>query len=148
MTNATIATKKTELNLATRFVGKLKTYSPEQLATLFVCSTGAILALTGGAYLLESFAKVQSLDLADPVFGLSFRWLVLFFGLLELIVAMFCLFTTRRTLSLWLILWLVAQFAIYRIGLRQMGWSHPYWGCSPTEYVRQNGSGEKCRDLF
>jgi hypothetical protein len=98
----------------------------EQLGSFFVSSAGALLALTGSAYLVQFFSDIQSLDVIDPVFNISFRWLIFVIGILHLGTAVSCLFTTRKIFSLWLIVWVAMQFMIYRIGLWQMGWPRPY----------------------
>ena len=126
MTTLSLAISKSFFDRLTRFRERMKTISTDQFASFFVWSAGALLALTGFAYVIESFDKAQPLSMVDPVFGFSFRSVILFFGLLELGVAGFCLFTTRRMLSLCLILWIVVQWMVYRIGLWQMGWPHPY----------------------
>ena len=64
--------------------------------------------------------------MADPIFALPFRELVLLVGLAELVVAGLCLFTSKRTLSLGLLAWLVVTLAAYRVGIWTMGWHHPY----------------------
>jgi predicted RNA-binding Zn-ribbon protein involved in translation (DUF1610 family) len=125
MRTAAPCSEKADLSRVTRFVGKLKPCSVEQLISFLVLSAGTLLAITGILYILEVFSKAQNLDIADPILGLPFRMIILLFGLLELLVAGFCLFTTRRIVSIWLIHWLVAQFILYRICLWQIGWAHP-----------------------
>ncbi len=92
----------------------------------FLLSVGGILALNGTSNVLAVFGKSPMLDLPDPLFGISFRCLILLAGLVELIVAFLCLFTNKETLSLGLIAWLAANFTVYRVGLWTMGWHHPY----------------------
>jgi predicted RNA-binding Zn-ribbon protein involved in translation (DUF1610 family) len=75
---------------------------------------------------LDFFAKAPAPDMADPIFALPFHDLMLWVGLAELAVACLCLFTSKRTLSLGLLAWLVVTLAAYRVGLWTMGWHHPY----------------------
>jgi hypothetical protein len=96
------------------------------LLSRFVLSAGGILLLAGTVKVLDFFAKPQVPDMQDPIFAVSFRHLVLLVGMMELIVAFFCLFTNKKTLSLCLLAWLVVTLATYRIGLWMMGWHHPY----------------------
>lgn len=108
-----------------------RSYSREKWQTHFVLSGGAILAFIGGGFVLEFFEKNQSLDITDPAFGIPFRFVTLLFGLLQLVASGFCLFTTRRTLSIWLVLWVVNSLLIYRLGMWWMNWSHPHAVVSP-----------------
>jgi hypothetical protein len=95
-------------------------------ASWFLLSAGGILALNGTSSLLGVFGKSSVMDLTDPVLGISFRHLLLFAGIIELIVAFLCLFTNKGTLALGLIAWLAVNFAVYRVGLWTMSWHHPY----------------------
>lgn len=92
----------------------------------FVISAGGILAFAGVNSLLGVIGKTQVLNLPDPLLGIPLRYVLLLFGLLELVAAWLCLFTRKRTLSLGLVAWLVVNFAVYRIGLWTMGWPHPW----------------------
>ncbi len=92
----------------------------------FLLSVGGILAINGTNNLLGVFEKSPMMDLPDPLFGISFRYLLLLAGLVELIVAFLCLFANKETLSLGLVPWLAANFTVYRVGLWTMGWHHPY----------------------
>jgi hypothetical protein len=93
-------------------------------ASLFVLLAGTILTFTGMGAISGGLAKDQLLDLADPIFSLSFRGLMLAFGTAEMLAAFLCLFTDMRTLSLGLVAWLSGNFMVYRIGLWSMGWHH------------------------
>jgi hypothetical protein len=100
--------------------------SSKGLLSCFVLSAGGILLLGGTVKVLDFFARPQVPDMTDPIFAMPFRQIVLLFGMAELVVACLCLFTNKRTLSLGLLAWLVANLAIYRVGLWTMGWPHPY----------------------
>jgi len=93
----------------------------------FATSAGGILALYGTACLLGAFGKSRLMDIIhDPLFGISFRYLVLLAGIVGLTMAFVCLFTNKKTLSLIVIAWLTTNFVAYRVGLWTMGWHHPY----------------------
>jgi len=96
------------------------------LLPCFILSAGGILLLTGTVKVLNFLANPQAPDMTDPVFAMQFRHLVVLVGLAEMVVACLCLFTSKRTLSLGLLTWLVATLAAYRIGIWTMGWHHPY----------------------
>jgi ribosomal protein S27E len=99
---------------------------PKGPSSWFLLSAGGILLLGGMVKVLDLLARPEVPDMTDPIFAMPFRDLVLLVGVAELIVASLCLFTDRRTLSLGLLAWLVANLAAYRIGLWTMGWPHPY----------------------
>ena len=89
-------------------------------------SAGGILLLGGAAKILFVLNHFQMLDMADPIFGISFRYVIAFLGIAETAIACLCLFTNKRTLSLGLIIGLIITFAAYRVGLWMMVWHHPY----------------------
>lgn len=93
--------------------------------THFLLSAGGILLLTGTAKMASAFGGSEILRLADPVFGIPFRYLMLTVGLLEFLVAGICLFTSRRTLSLGLVAWLATNVVAYRSALWLVGWRRP-----------------------
>lgn len=92
----------------------------------FVYSAGGILALAGINHVLDAFSGSQVYSLRDPIFGMSFHHLLPLLGTCELVVAWFCLFTNRKTLSLGLVIWLVINLMLLRLGFGIMGWHHPY----------------------
>jgi len=92
---------------------------------LFIVSAGGILLFTGFAKLISTFGNQKILDVTDPIFGLSFRCVILIVGILELIVSGVCLLTIKRNLSQILIAWMATSFLLYRLGLWFIGWHHP-----------------------
>jgi hypothetical protein len=91
----------------------------------FVLSAGGLLLATGFAKLISVFGGARILNVADPIFNLPFRYLMIFAGVLEVIVACFCLFLPGRKISLVLIAWIATNFAAYRIALWVVGWQLP-----------------------
>jgi hypothetical protein len=94
----------------------------------FVLSSGAVLALTGGAKVWSTFGSVRLLAVADPIAGIPFRWLLLAVGVLELVIAGICFFSRNQRLATMLVAWLATNFLVYRLGLVWMGWHRPC-GC-------------------
>lgn len=97
-----------------------------QWTTWLRFALGGILAFNGFADLIGLLAKSRLLDMPDPLLGIPFWNVSLTVAAAQLLVAALCLFTNRRTLSLWLAAWLAVNFLMYRIGLWTMGWHHPY----------------------
>ena len=124
--------KSISVNRLVEAAGDLRrTYSLGRWAGHFVLLAGSVLAVLGTGFVAEFFARTQSLAIADPVLGIPFRFVFLGFGILQLVVSGFCLLTSRRSLSIGLVLWLVANLLIYRLEMRQAGWMHPYAFVSP-----------------
>jgi hypothetical protein len=94
------------------------------LSSWFVFCAGGILLLDGISKFFGFWENFT--DIPDPVFGLSFRSLMLFVGMIEIAMAGLCLFTTKRTLNLTLMVWVMLNFTAYRVGLWVLGWHHPY----------------------
>jgi hypothetical protein len=89
------------------------------------------LALTGLAKAISAVGPARALDVADPLIGIPFRQLLLVVGLVELLIAFFCLFTDRRRFNLLAVAWLSTNFLVYRLGLWLIGWHRPC-GCMGT----------------
>ena len=94
----------------------------------FVRSAGVVLLVTGLAKLWSAMGEARVLGVRDPLFGLTFRQLMLGVGLVELLVAGVCLVGRRERLSCVLVGWLSGNVALYRLGLWWMGWKRPC-GC-------------------
>ena len=82
----------------------------------FVRSAGVVLLVTGLAKLWSAMGEARVLGVRDPLFGLTFRQLMLGVGLVELLVAGVCLVGRRERLSCVLVGWLSGNFALYRLG--------------------------------
>src|SRR5690242_6593783 len=91
---------------------------------VFKLVAGAILAFTGLAGLFSGMGSSQLMDMPDPLFGFSFRYVMLTLGAAQFLVGVLCVFSHRIQLSLWLAIWLAGEFLVYRIGLWSMGWHH------------------------
>ena len=91
----------------------------------FVLSAGATLAITGIAKIWSTLGNAKMLAVADPITGISFRWLLLAVGAAELVIALVCFFSKRQTLALGLVAWICINFLVYRLGLWWMDWHRP-----------------------
>ena len=91
----------------------------------FIISASVILILTGTAKVVSTFGKAEVLNLADPIFGIPFRNLMLLTGLVDLITALFCIFNANQKLNEYCIIWIVVNFLLYRVGLKCVGWHRP-----------------------
>jgi hypothetical protein len=104
-------------------LGRLRAENPGW----FMLTAGGILVLGSLTAFFTATGKSQPLDMPDPILGIPIRYIVLFVGIVELAIAGLCLFTSRKQWSLMLIMWLMVNLSVYRIGLWTMGWHHPYW---------------------
>ncbi len=100
----------------------------ETVRSCFLSAAGVALAVTGLAKAFSAIGHARALDALDPIFGISFRHLLLSVGLIELFIAFLCLLTEKRELSLIVVAFLATNFLVYRIGLWLIGWDHPC-GC-------------------
>ncbi len=91
----------------------------------YVTLASLILIITGGLKVWGAFGDSEMLKLADPIFGLPFRHLMWFVGILEIVVAVFCLCRRQSYLSIYALVWLTSSFVIYRIALKWVGWKKP-----------------------
>ena len=92
----------------------------------FISLTGGlILGITGVAKIVSVFGTQMMLVQQDPLFGISFRHLLLLVGITELIIASLCLFTNKPKRNALLIAWMSTSFVVYRLGLWAMNWKRP-----------------------
>jgi hypothetical protein len=94
----------------------------------FLVVAGIILAVTGFAKLFTVTGDTTLLQVADPIFGVEFRYLMAAVGMLELIIAGLCFFSKNETLNTLMVAWLASGFLLYRIGIRALDWERPC-GC-------------------
>ncbi|MGA4644936.1 hypothetical protein [Limisphaera sp. 4302-co] len=95
----------------------------------FVRSAGVVLLVTGLAKLWSAMGEARVSGGRDPLFGLTFRQLMLGVGLVELVVAGVCLVGRRERLSCVLVGWLAGNVGLYRMGLWWINWEGPF-GCA------------------
>jgi hypothetical protein len=65
------------------------------------------------------------MQMADPIFGLPFRYLLLGVGILECFIAVLCFIRRFEQLGTALVAWMSSAFLIYRFGLWFVGWHRP-----------------------
>jgi hypothetical protein len=99
------------------------------ISKVFIYSAGALLAVTGLAKIYGStFGGTPVMNLADPIFSLPFRYLLLVVGLAELVASALCFTRPDSTASPMLVAWLASGFLLYRFGLWLVDWKKPC-GC-------------------
>jgi hypothetical protein len=92
----------------------------------FIWSAIGILFSTGLAKVFSGLGSAKVLAMMDPIFGVTFRNLMLFGGVAEITVALACIFRGIAARSkLALVAWIATGFLVYRFGLWCMGWQHP-----------------------
>ena len=91
----------------------------------FIRSVGVVLILTAIAKLVAGFGSAHVLLLDDPLFGVSFRSLLLFAALLEIVVAAICFLGNDTGKQSAVVAWLATEFLLYRIGLHLVGYHKP-----------------------
>jgi len=67
----------------------------------------------------------QLIQLADPIIGVKIQHLMFAIGVLEMVVALFCILSRRHLLTTLLVAWLATGFSAYRIGLWWINWKRP-----------------------
>jgi hypothetical protein len=95
------------------------------LKALFCISAGIILFITGLAKVASAFGHAEILSQIDPIFGVSFKVLMLLIGCVEIVIAFFCLCLRTQKVSMVLVAWLSSSFLFYRLGLQFIGWHRP-----------------------
>ena len=107
------------------FMSKKNTGSSRLLMSVFLHSTALIMFITAAAKMWSAFGGMKVLSAQDPLTGLSFGYLMLAAGIVELAVTVFCVFSKSIKLRLLAIAWLATNFVVYRIGLWALGWRKP-----------------------
>ena len=105
--------------------GVLKVQKGYPFPKCFIVSVAVILCFVGLAKVWSSFGTTKMLSVPDPITGVQLRHLMLVVGVLELIVAGFCILSKSQKLSLSLLAWFATHFVGYRVGLWWIGWHLP-----------------------
>ena len=113
--------------MANEFGARMNT-GEHTLSKLFMRSAGAILFVTGAGKVWSVFGSARILGYVDPILGLQFRQLFLALGVMEILVALVCLFSRHQAVATTLVAWLATIFLVYRLGLFWMDWRRPC-GC-------------------
>jgi hypothetical protein len=88
-------------------------------------TAGILLLCTGTAKLISAGGNARILLLPDPVLNILFQQVFWFVGVIEIIIAVICLFGKRIGLQAGLVAWLATIFVFYRIGLIWVGYHKP-----------------------
>jgi len=91
----------------------------------FMLIGGAVLAITGAAKMWTGLGNSKFLALTDPIIGMTFGHLMLVVGIVEMFIALVCLFGKREVLALGLVAWISTNFVTYRAALWVVDWKRP-----------------------
>lgn len=95
------------------------------LGKAFVFAACALFTITGLAKIVAGLGDAKFLTVVDPILGLKFGQLMLLVGVVEIVIALVCIFSKRQTLALGLVAWMSTNFVVYRLGLYWMNWQKP-----------------------
>lgn len=96
-----------------------------KIARLFLYSAMGVLFVTAAAKIISSFGHATILQTRDPLTGFQFQDLFRIVGVIEIVVALVCIFSKRTWLPVGLVAWLATNFLAYRIGLVAVGYHRP-----------------------
>lgn len=85
-----------------------------RLAAVFLYTAAGILLLTGAAKLYSATGSVRILTATDQVLHLTYRNVMICAGVLEAAIAGYIFFGGKAVVKLWLVMWLSANFLMYR----------------------------------
>jgi hypothetical protein len=91
----------------------------------FILTSGGILLIAGLAKIFSTLGRQEILNMTDPVFGITFRYLMLSVGLLEVLCSAACFLFANKFFSVGFVAWLATCFFLYRLGLWCSGWQSP-----------------------
>lgn len=104
---------------------RLVSIGRRRISKWLILSAGTILCVTGFAKVWSALGSAQLLDLADPVLGVRFRWLMLIVGMAELAVGFACFVGRTARVANTLLTWITSNFLLYRLGLWWLDWKIP-----------------------
>lgn len=97
--------------------------------------SGSCLFFTGLTEIFCAFSPSQSLNTADPILGILFRYLMLAAGIIQLVIASILLFTKNYKWGFGLTGWFAVNYLAYRVGLWNLGWHHTLGFTAPVLVV-------------
>ena len=100
-------------------------YMRTKFLSLFLISSGLLLAFTGSVKIISACGSSKFLNVFDPVFHISSRHLFLLAGTIELIIAAACFFGAGNVFKVALLAWLATVFLGYRLTLAWLGYHKP-----------------------
>jgi hypothetical protein len=96
-----------------------------KLADRFVKIAGIILAITSFAKFVSASGTHKVLNVVDPVSGFTFRHLMSLAGVVELAIALYCIFSKNSIRATVLIAWVATGLIAYRVSLWWVDWKSP-----------------------
>src|SRR6187397_2652616 len=94
----------------------------------FICCAGVVLLVAALFRFVIAAGNAPALAMPDPMFGIPLRDSVWIVGVLELAVALLCLFGRNTSLQIACLTWLVTNFFVICISAFWMG-LHPQGTC-------------------
>ena len=88
----------------------------------FILTSGLLLMVAATAKLISAFGSSKILEGTDPVLLISFRYVFILAGAIEVGIGTICLFGRRIWLQLWLLAWFSTICLIYRFYLKIEGY--------------------------
>jgi hypothetical protein len=104
------------------------TVMQSKMISLFTYSAGALLLATAMGVFISIWAGTGLIHPHDPIFMISIPKLFWIVGVIELFIALICLFWKSVYLQVLLVLWLAINFMVYQMALRWMGVSGGFKG--------------------
>jgi len=92
---------------------------------MFIISAGVILSITGIAKIWSSLGQARILVVPDPLVGIELGHLLSLVGMLEIGIALACIFSKRQLVLVGLVACLSTNCVVYRAGLLWIGWHRP-----------------------
>lgn len=103
----------------------------ESWSKSYILSVGVLLFVTGIAKIVSALGKTKVLVMPDPIFNIPYNDFLISIGLIELIIATFCLTSANRKSALVLVAVLSLNILAYRTGLWFIHW-RGYCPCMGT----------------
>jgi hypothetical protein len=91
----------------------------------FKYSVALLLIITAAAKLVASGSQERILELPDPIFLISLRYMLWIGSGMELVVALVCLSAKQTWMQSTAIAWLATNLLLYRISLWLVGYHQP-----------------------
>lgn len=83
----------------------------------FILSAFIVFIITGVAKLCSGLGSAKVLSMQDPILGICYRYLLVFIGSIEIVVAILCIFKQIEKFAIVIVAWLSTSFALYRLSL-------------------------------
>lgn len=84
-----------------------------------------IFGITGLAKMISATGTAEVLAVRDPVFGILFRYLLLWTGLAELLTSILCISRLKATTKITAVAFVATNIMLYRFSLLLIGYKKP-----------------------